>query len=112
MVDVILRLDLLYPNFHSLLPKANVLLLHLLRSLLGDICGNGIYDVANECSDREHYEEDEERNDLGEDGHVDYARARTSGARDKYLREQPRRYMWYEAGEDEYELKIYQVWSL
>ena len=69
LINIVLRLNLLHTNLHALFPKADILLLHLLRCLIGDIRRNRIYRVSNESRNGEHYEEDDERYEFPKDRH-------------------------------------------
>ena len=59
LINIILRLNLFNPNLHALLPKADVLLLHLLARLIRDISHNGIDRETDETHDGEAEEEED-----------------------------------------------------
>lgn len=59
LIDIILRLHLLDPDLHPLLPKAHILLLHLLGRLVRNVGGDGVDDEADETRDGEAQEEED-----------------------------------------------------
>lgn len=69
LIDVIFGLDLLDPNLHALLPKADVLLLHLLRRLVRDIGRDCVCSIANEGGKGQDYEKNDKRYELREGRH-------------------------------------------
>lgn len=64
LVHVIFRLDFLDPNLHALLPKTDILLLHLLRCLICNICDYRVDGIAYEGCESQGYEEDDEGDKL------------------------------------------------